>query len=81
VLPVYTIGSPMFEHVTVDLVNGKIFEIEAHNASPENKYIQSASLNGENLDKPWIKHEAIINGGKLVFEMGPRANKSWGNEK
>ncbi len=80
-LPVYSIGSPMFEHVLVDLGNGKIFEIEAHNASPENKYIQSASLNGENLDKPWIKHEAIINGGKLVFEMGPRANKSWGNEK
>ena len=80
-LPVYSIGSPMFEHVSVDLGNGKIFEIEAPNASPENKYIQSASLNGENLDKPWIKHEAIINGGKLVFEMGPRANKSWGNEK
>jgi len=78
--PIYTIGSPIFEHVSVDLGNGKTFEIEAHNASVENKYIQSATLNGEKLDKPWITHKAIINGGKLVFEMGPRANKSWGVE-
>ena len=66
--------------VAVDLDNGKTFEIEAHNASVENKYIQSAMLNGEKLDKPWITHEAITNGGKLVFEMGPKANKSWGIE-
>ena len=79
--PNYTIGSPMFEHVTVTLENGNSFEIEAHNASDENKYIQSATLNGEKLDKPWISHEAIVDGGKLVFEMGPKANKSWGAMK
>jgi predicted alpha-1,2-mannosidase len=76
--PVYTIGCPIFKHVSVDLENGKTFEIEAHNLSVENKYIQSAMLNGEKLDKPWITHEAITNGGKLVFKMGPKANKSWG---
>ncbi len=78
--PVYTIGSPMFEYVTVDLGDGKTFEIEARNASSKNKYIQSATINGEKLDTPWISHEAVMNGGKLVFEMGPKANKSWGVE-
>jgi predicted alpha-1,2-mannosidase len=76
--PVYTIGSPMFEKVSIDLANGSVFEIIAHGASPENKYIQSATLNGKVLDQPWISHEAVMNGGELVFEMGPRANKSWG---
>jgi len=80
-LPVYTIGSPIFEHVSVDLGNGKKFEIHAHNASVENKYIQSATLNGKTLGKPWITHEAVMNGGKLVVEMGPKANKSWGISK
>ena len=80
-LPEYTIGSPLFKHVSVDLGNGKIFEIIAHNASGENKYIQSATLNGDKLDKPQITHDVIINGGKIVFEMGPRANKSWGISK
>ena len=75
---VYTIGSPIFEHVSVDLGNGKTFDIEAPNASPENKYIQSATLNGEKLDNPWITHEAVIIGGKLVFDMGSKANKKWG---
>lgn len=78
--PNYTIGSPMFEHVSVTLENGKTFEVEAPNASDVNKYIQSATLNGEVLDTPWISHEDILNGGKLVFEMGPKANKSWGLE-
>lgn len=77
-LPEYSIGSPVFEYVSVDLGNGKTFEIEAPNASPENKYIQSAILNGKSLDSPWIMHDDLANGGKLVLEMGPRANKLWG---
>lgn len=79
-IPEYSIGSPMFKHVSVSLENGKTFEIEAENASDENKYIQSATLNGEKLSTPWISHEAIENGGKLVFEMGPKANREWGVE-
>lgn len=78
--PVYTIGSPMFEYVTVDLGDGKTFEIEARNASGKNKYIQSATINGEAFDKPWITHETVMKGCKLVFEMGPKANKTWGVE-
>ena len=75
--PVYTLGSPVFELVTVDLGNGDTFVIEARNASRENKYIQSATLNGEPLNSPWFPHEAV-RGGRLVLEMGPRANTSWG---
>ena len=75
--PVYNIGSPVFEHVSMELDNGQIFEIEAKNASTENKYIQSATLNGEPLEGPWFDHADLILGGKLVFEMGPKASKSW----
>ncbi len=75
--PVYSIGSPVFEHVSIDLGNGQFFEIEARNASLENKYIQSAALNGESMGSPWITHEAMMKGGKMVFEMGPKPNKSW----
>jgi putative alpha-1,2-mannosidase len=49
----------------------------ARNASPENKYIQSAALNGEPLNSPWFPHEAVRE-GRLVPEMVPRANTSWG---
>lgn len=79
-LTTYSIGSPVFEQVTIDLGNGRTFEISAPQASSENKYIQSASLDGQPLVKPEILHEAILNGGKLVFEMGPKANRLWGVE-
>ena len=47
--------------------------------SSKNKYIQSAFLNGEPLNKPWFEHSAIINGGKLTLYMGDRPNKEWGS--
>jgi predicted alpha-1,2-mannosidase len=74
----YSIGSPVFENIRVRLGNGNIFEVIATNASPTHKYIQSATLNGVELDQPVLPHEALAGGGKLVLEMGPVANKSWG---
>jgi len=76
--PVYNIGSPTFEHTRMQLSNGKVFEIEAKNCSFNNKYIQSATLNGKEWNKPWFHHDDIANGGKLVLVMGSKANKAWG---
>ena len=78
--PVYSIGSPVFEYVSMELSNGQTLEIEARFASHENKYIQSATWNGANLNSHLISHEDIMMGGKLVLKMGPVANKSWGLE-
>lgn len=60
--------------------NGKFFELEAVNNSAENKYIQSATLNGKVWNKPWFTHADLISGGKLVLQMGPKANRNWGND-
>lgn len=77
-MPVYTIGSPFFEKATIHLSNGNEFVVVAKNYSPKNKYIQSASLNGKKLDKPWFAHEDLEKGGVLEFVMGDTANKQWG---
>jgi len=78
--PTYNIGSPVFSHVKIRLSNGNVFEIEAKNASDENKYIQSATLNGVNWDKPWFSHSDIVHGGKLLLIMGDKANRNWGTQ-
>lgn len=80
-LPVYTIGSPVFSKVSLALENGKQFTLVAHHCSEINKYIQSARLNGHELNTPWFTHEQLMNGGKLELEMGPRPNKQWGIEQ
>lgn len=76
--PFYNIGSPLFERITLTTDAGKRFEITARGCSEENKYIQSATLNGRPLDRPWLSHAEIVGGGSLVLTMGPRPNKSWG---
>lgn len=78
-LPAYNIGSPLFRKVKLSLPSGKTFEIVAKNCSDENKYIQSAKLNGKDLDKPWFTHNDIKDGGRLVLVMGRRPNKEWGS--
>lgn len=77
-MPVYNIGSPMFSQASMTLSNGKVFEVVAQNYSEDNKYIQSATLNGKEWNKPWFNHSDIENGGKLVLIMGNKANKAWG---
>lgn len=76
--PTYNIGSPMFTDAKIDMGGGNTFEIRANNASDENKYVQSAKLNGVTLNQPWFNHSDIAAGGILELEMGPKANKEWG---
>lgn len=76
-LPMYVIGSPMFEKATVHLGNGKTFRVVCNNYSPENKYIQSAKLNGVDWNKSWFSHEDLMTGGVLEFVMGKHPNKQW----
>ncbi|OJV88016.1 MAG: alpha-mannosidase [Bacteroidia bacterium 44-10] len=77
----YVIGSPLFPKVTITLEDGKKFVIEAKNNSKENVYIQSASLNGETLEKNYITYSDIVNGGILRFEMGDQPDKTRGISK
>lgn len=78
-LDYYTIGTPLFEEATISLENGNKFVIKANKLSPFNKYIQSATLNGQPFNKTYLQHETIINGGELVFEMGHHIGQ-WGIE-
>jgi predicted alpha-1,2-mannosidase len=84
VKPFYEIGSPIFENVTIHLdpkyYPGKTFTIEAKNVSGKNCYIQSATLNGKKLDRPWFYHDELVKGGKLVLIMGDKPNEKWGSQ-
>jgi predicted alpha-1,2-mannosidase len=80
--PIYEIGSPLYPKIVVHLspkyFGGKTFTIEAHHASPTNRYIQSAMFNGKPLNQWWIRRRDVIAGGHLVLEMGAMPNENWG---
>jgi len=78
-LPIYTITSPLFEEVKINLPNGNKFTVLAPGGTKTNKYIQKAWLNGRPLDIPWFTHDDLMKGGVLKLEMGPYPNRNWGN--
>jgi len=78
--PEYIIGTPWFPEMIINLENGKTFTITADNVSKRNRYIQSAKLNNKPYTKSYLLHQDIINGGRLLFTMGSKPNKSWGSK-
>jgi predicted alpha-1,2-mannosidase len=82
VAPVYEIGSPIFPKVVIDLGSqygrGKSFTIEAKNVSRDNKYIQSATLNGKALQSFKFPASELLKGGSLILTMGAKPNEAWG---
>ena len=52
--------------------NSNSFTIIAKNLSKENKYVKSVTLNGKPITDWKIRHEDIVEGGELVFEMCDR---------
>jgi putative alpha-1,2-mannosidase len=78
--PVYYLTAPIFESVKIAWENGKYLEIEVKNYNKDLFYIQSAQLNGEELNRNWLTHEELTQGGKLIIETGSEPNKIWGVE-
>lgn len=77
----YAIGTPLHKKAIIHLENGNHFRLIAENRTEENKYIQSATLNGQPLDRAFLKHAEIMGGGELRFQMGSNPNPDWGNEE
>ncbi len=65
----YDLGSPLVKEAVITLENGKSFSVSAVNQGPENVYVRKVELNGQKLDRLWIKQDEIMQGGHLVFYM------------
>ena len=71
----YVLGAPQLPKVQVKVKakgegeGEKVFTVLAKNLSKENKYVKSVTLNGKPLKGFILKHEDVMKGGELVFEM------------
>ncbi|WP_430814344.1 GH92 family glycosyl hydrolase [Carboxylicivirga sp. RSCT41] len=77
---IYVIGTPLWKKASIQLANGKTFEMTANNMSQNNKYVTNVTLNGKPLDRAYIYHHEVSAGGHLVFEMSDRENKELWND-
>lgn len=78
----YVIGAPLFNKATLKLENGKTLIINSQNNSDENFYVQGITRNGQTWTKNYLKHDDLLKGGEIRFNMGksPDAKRGTGKE-
>lgn len=64
----YVLGKPLFDEAVVALPGGTL-TVRAIGLSESAIYVKKVELNGVRLAEPFVSHEAIAQGGELVFEM------------
>lgn len=77
----YVLGSPLFEEAEMELPTGEHFTVRAKNNSPENVYIQSATLDGAPLTRSYLSHDEVMKGGILELEMGSVPSGTWATDE
>ncbi len=70
----YHITAPLFESAEMRLPDNKTFKVRTKNFSDKNTYIKKIVLNGKPLNRMFITHKEIIDGGILEFEMDDAPN-------
>jgi predicted alpha-1,2-mannosidase len=78
--PIVEFGSPLFDLSTIKLGNGKTLVIQTKNNSKDNVYVQSVEWDKAPLGNCWTYRDQLMKGGKLIFKMGDKPNKSWGTK-
>ncbi len=76
--PVYYVNLPLFQSVNFNWTDGKNFKISVSNYDGKKRYIKEAWLNGKKLDRNWITHQEILNGGSLVMVASDKPNIAFG---
>jgi len=80
-IPVYTIGSPVFDRISIRLPDKRTFVVIARNNSATNRFIQKAAMNKHPLERPWFTHKDLLGGGILELTMGEKPNRRWGSKE
>jgi predicted alpha-1,2-mannosidase len=73
----YILGRPFIRRSTLQLPNGRRFTVSASGLDEAHPYVLRVSLNGQPLQRVFIRHEEIMAGGELVFTMQATPNRGW----
>ncbi|MCR5244565.1 MAG: glycoside hydrolase family 92 protein, partial [Bacteroidales bacterium] len=72
----YVTGAPYLPYIKIALPDGKTLEIKAKGVSDTNRYVRRIRINGKTLDRSYVTHKEILEGGVWEFEMGSRPSKN-----
>src|SRR3984957_3121715 len=73
----YVIGRPFVDRAVLHLPNGKTLTVVADHLTASNAFIRSVTLNGKPLTRTFLRHEELLRGGELRFDMSTKADATW----
>ncbi|KQW48499.1 hypothetical protein ASC77_07020 [Nocardioides sp. Root1257] len=74
----YQVGSPFFPRVDITHDDGTSFSVVADGVSPDDYYIQDATLDGKAYGNTWVDYDDIVGDGSFDVTMGDAAS-TWGS--
>ena len=74
----YVLGVPYFDKLTLHLENGKSLTVTAKGNSDNTRYVNAMTLNGATYNHNYLTHDAVMNGGNIVFDMSTTPNTQRG---
>jgi len=77
----YVLGRPFVDRAVLHLPNGKVFTIESVNLSESRGFVKDVLLNGSSLDRSYVTHEELMNGGELKFIFSTERDAEWSHRK
>lgn len=72
----YAIGSPNIRSAKLHLENDHVLNIDTRNQSDKNVYVQKVTVDGNEINRNYLKHSELMDAHSITFYMGSKP--SWG---
>lgn len=73
----YVLGRPFVESAVLHLPNGKSLTISSTGMNESQSFLKDVQLNGRSLDRSYVTHEELMQGGELKFIFGSEKDAAW----
>ncbi|HEY9128167.1 MAG TPA: GH92 family glycosyl hydrolase [Acidobacteriaceae bacterium] len=73
----YVIGRPFVSRARLHLPNGKTLAIDTTGMSETDAYLKDVQFNGHSLDRAYLTHEELMQGGTLHFVFSTEHEATW----
>jgi predicted alpha-1,2-mannosidase len=73
----YVLGRPFVDKAVLHLPNGKSMTVSSVGMSEARGFLKDVLLNGRSLDRSYLTHEDLMQGGELKFVFSSEADAAW----
>jgi predicted alpha-1,2-mannosidase len=73
----YVLGRPFVDRAVLHLPSGKSLTISSIGMSDAQAFLKDVQLNGRTLDRSYVTHEELMQGGELKFVFSSEKDAAW----